>query len=203
MQISVLYFATLRQRVGIRQEQLELTAGSRVSDLLIALQKRHAGLDDALPTTLVSINREYASRDEVLRDGDEVALFPPVSGGAISPKTTLIRTTNGELDMNQVLAELNVTRSGAAYVCSGSVTDGTISATGVDRIAGEIRERWPAIRGIAVVQRGGEREADTPNVFIACTSECGDIDLLRAARFGIERLIRSIPGNDNEDVDAV
>jgi molybdopterin converting factor subunit 1 len=203
MQLLVLYFAALRLRVGIRQEQLELAAGSRVSDLLTALQKRHADLGEALPSTLISINREYASRDEVLHDGDEVALFPPVSGGTIFPKATLIRTTNDALDMNQVLAEMNVPQNGAAYVYSGSVTGGTISDAEVDRIAGEIREHWPAIRGIAVVQRIGSGEGGTPNVLIACTSECGGIDLLRAARFGIERLTRSNPGIVNENPDVV
>jgi molybdopterin converting factor subunit 1 len=203
MQLSVLYFATLRQRVGIRQEQLELAAGSSVSDLLTALQKRHAGLEDALPTTLVSINREYASRDEVLHDGDEVALFPPVSGGEISPKPTLFRVTNTALDMNQILAELSSSECRAACVCSGIATGGTISDTEVDQVVGEIRARWPAVRGIAVVQRAGGGETETPNVLIACTCGYDGLDVLHAARFGIERLTRSIHTDGNEDIHTV
>ncbi|MEJ2549890.1 MAG: MoaD/ThiS family protein [Anaerolineales bacterium] len=202
MRLSVLYFATLRQRVGIRQEKLELAMGSRVSDLLTMLQKRHTSLEDALPTTLVSINREYASRDELLHDGDEVALFPPVSGGATSPKSTLFRLTNDALDIEQILADLDASQIKAACVCSGRAIGDTISDTEVDRVADEIRERWPAVRGVAVVRRAGG-EIETPNVLIACTSDQGSVEVLYAAQFGIERLIRSILTDGNEDIHMV
>ena len=82
MQLTVLYFATLRDRTGRKEEQLTLPENARVSDLLLLLEDRYADLAAALPSTLVSINREYAFPDDSLQDGDEVALFPPVSGGA-------------------------------------------------------------------------------------------------------------------------
>ncbi len=200
MQLTVLFFATLRLCVGIRQERLELAEGSRVSDLLSALQKRHEGLREALPSTLVSINREYAAKDEVLHDGDEVALFPPVSGGAISPKATLVRTMQDALDMNHILAGMDVPQSGAACVFSGTATGDTKSEADVDRLVREIRVRWPAVEAIAVVQRVGRSDAGGPNVMIACTSVRGDIDLLQAARFGIEHLTQSSPSLGDEDV---
>jgi molybdopterin converting factor subunit 1 len=81
-EIKILFFATLRDRAGQRQMSLELTEGASVRDLKDALKALNANLAPALDSVLVSINREYASDDQVIPDGAEVALFPPVSGGA-------------------------------------------------------------------------------------------------------------------------
>lgn len=88
MQVKVLYFGLLRERFGVADEALEIADGSTVSDLLHILHARtskqamESGPDDRLWRSLaVAVNREYSSPDAVLRDGDEVALLPPVSGG--------------------------------------------------------------------------------------------------------------------------
>ena len=207
--VTVLYFATLRQRVGIREERFELADNSLVSDLLVLLQERHVDLGPALPSTLVSINREYALRGDPLHDGDEVALFPPVSGGAIPTGETLVRTTKKVLDMNQVLADLAIPSTGAICVFSGIADDRKtksarnndergqiellppISETVIQQIIREIRVQWPIVRGIAIVQRVGRTEANVPNVLIACSSKRGEIDIYHAAQFAIDRLTHS------------
>jgi molybdopterin converting factor small subunit/molybdopterin synthase catalytic subunit len=206
--LTVLYFATLRQRVGLREDRLELAENSRVSDLLAFLKEQHAELGPALPSTLVSINREYASRDDALHDGDEVALFPPVSGGAQPQEETLIRTTKKALDLNQVLAGLAVPSTGTVCALTGVVNELKMKSTNhkergqnelhspipefiVHQIAREIRERWPVVRGIVVVQRVGRLETKTPNVLIACSAERGEADVYHAVQFGIDRLTHS------------
>jgi len=79
--VTILFFATLKDRAGVPKTRLELPEGARVADLKAQLLKEHPGLAPALDSTLVSINREFAFDEDMVPDGAEVALFPPVSGG--------------------------------------------------------------------------------------------------------------------------
>ena len=82
--IRLRYFASLRETLGVADEQLELPAGVRdVSDLSCWLQARGSEWESALAHRQlhVAVNQVIASPDEAIRDGDEVAWFPPVTGG--------------------------------------------------------------------------------------------------------------------------
>ncbi len=82
MKINLLFFATLRSLIGLKSLELELPSESRVSDLKFLVAERFPQVAPALvDTVLVSINREYADDEQIIPDGAEVALFPPVSGG--------------------------------------------------------------------------------------------------------------------------
>lgn len=84
MRVKVLCFGVLKDLLGIATDDLELSEGSTVADLLRILQRRTSNLrmDAKVWQSLaVAVNREYSSTVAVLRDGDEVALLPPVSGG--------------------------------------------------------------------------------------------------------------------------
>lgn len=88
MRVKVRYFARYRSLVGKSEEELEVPDGITVKELIDILKERHPVLknevfaeDDDLADVNVSLNGRYARFDEVLRDGDAVALFPPVSGG--------------------------------------------------------------------------------------------------------------------------
>jgi molybdopterin converting factor subunit 1 len=84
MKITVRYFALLRERAGRECEVLDWDgAAPTVGGLRERLAERDPGLAPLLRggMLLVAVNREYAAADAVLADGDEVALFPPVSGG--------------------------------------------------------------------------------------------------------------------------
>lgn len=78
MKVVVRLFAGLRERAGAGARELELPDGARVSDVWGALD-----LGEQPPGLLFAVNRSYAAPDTGLADGDEVALIPPVSGGAI------------------------------------------------------------------------------------------------------------------------
>ncbi len=82
IQVTVLFFATLKDRAGTQTTSLELPQGATVRQLKSALEERYPALAVALPSALVSVNREFAFDDDPLPAGAEVALFPPVSGGA-------------------------------------------------------------------------------------------------------------------------
>ncbi|NIS78829.1 MAG: molybdopterin converting factor subunit 1 [Anaerolineales bacterium] len=211
MVVTVLYFATLRDRAGVREEKLTLPDGAVVTDLLEAVQARHSQLEPAIPSTLVSINREYAFAHDALQDGDEVALFPPVSGGEDEVGPTIFRITRGPLDLNAILEEIILPSTGAACVFTGVVRGRTeregeriteyleyeayepMAKSKMSQVADEIRQRWPSVAGIAILQRVGRLSPGTPTVLIACTSGHRDSGAFEAARYGIDRLKEIVP----------
>ncbi len=82
MRVRVLYFGVLKDVTGRELEELELADGSTVEELLRILEGTVASPGMAVWRSLaVAVNREYAPAAVVLREGDEVALLPPVSGG--------------------------------------------------------------------------------------------------------------------------
>ncbi len=81
MRIQVKLFATLRQLAGWSQQTVELADGSTLHTLLIHLTQQHPALNLTGRTLYAAVNLEFAKPEQVLTDGDEVALMPPVSGG--------------------------------------------------------------------------------------------------------------------------
>ena len=81
MRIRVLYFGIVRERLGLREEIVELAAGSTVADLTAILSAKHGNLAAGVSALRLAVNLEYVDSDTTLRDDDEVAVIPPVSGG--------------------------------------------------------------------------------------------------------------------------
>jgi sulfur-carrier protein len=83
--MRILYFAWLRAKIGLAEERVELPAGvADVAGLLRWLQGRGPALASALQdlsVVRVAVNQEYVKPAHPIRAGDEVALFPPVTGG--------------------------------------------------------------------------------------------------------------------------
>jgi sulfur-carrier protein len=83
--VTVLYFAWLRERIGASEESCDLPPGdTSVADLvgvLAARSHRHAAAFRNRATVRCAINQEFADPASVVRPGDEVAFFPPVTGG--------------------------------------------------------------------------------------------------------------------------
>ncbi len=217
MNITVLFFATLKDRAGAASLPLALPDDATVSLLKRTLAEQTPALAPALPTALVSINREFALPDDPLHEGDEVGLFPPVSGGATpaGPLPTLFRITNDPLDLNELVAAITLPTTGAACVFTGMVrgetsrTDGALgphqtlrleyeayvpmAEAKMQQVAEEIRARWPSVEGIVLVQRIGPLDPGTPTVLIACSAAHRDTGVFEAARYGIDRLKEIVP----------
>ena len=79
--VKILFFATLRTRAERRSMELEIKNELTVAGLKEILVTHIPALEVSLPSTLISINREYAFDEEIIPEGAEIALFPPVSGG--------------------------------------------------------------------------------------------------------------------------
>ena len=106
MSVQVRLFAGLRERAGWSSREID---AATVADVWPAL-----GLGDEPAGLLYAVNREYADRERELRDGDEVALIPPVSGGAF-------RVTEEPLSLEAVAAEVADERAGAVATFTGTV----------------------------------------------------------------------------------
>ena len=81
MQVTVKLFATLRFSAGWAEQHLDVDEGATVGTILQILEERYPDLDLANRTVYAALNQDYAQQDDRLKDGDIVALFPPVSGG--------------------------------------------------------------------------------------------------------------------------
>lgn len=79
--IKLLFFATLRDRVGTRTAEIEVPTGTTVGGLKTRLGELYPNAGPTIQTALIAINREYSREDLVIPENAEVALFPPVSGG--------------------------------------------------------------------------------------------------------------------------
>jgi len=109
MRVQVRLFAALRERAGSGTRELELPQGASAADVWSALDlgEEPAGL-------VFAVNRAYTGRDQPLAEGDEIALIPPVSGGAF-------RLTNDPLDLPAVIAEVETEAAGAVASFVGTV----------------------------------------------------------------------------------
>jgi molybdopterin converting factor subunit 1 len=81
MRGTVRFFASLREATGRSEGTWELADGATVGALLVHLRVAHPDLGERIDRAWVAVNRRYAGPETALRHGDEVALFPPVSGG--------------------------------------------------------------------------------------------------------------------------
>ncbi len=84
VRVELLYFGVIKDILGRERETLELCGGAKVEDAIRLLRGRASNDTSRIWESMaVAINREYAGLPDVLRDGDELALLPPVSGGCV------------------------------------------------------------------------------------------------------------------------
>ncbi len=81
MQVQVLYFGVLKDVLQRDREQIDIAGATSVEKLLSQIRSTQPGRDLPWSSLAVAVNQVYAKRDHILREGDEVALLPPVSGG--------------------------------------------------------------------------------------------------------------------------
>lgn len=206
---EVLLFSTLRERAGEKTITIELKAEAKVSDFKQALGTKYPDLAESIPSMLVAVNKEYAFEEEIIPEGAELAVFPPVSGGSELP--TIFSITEDELDLDDILARITLPSTGAACIFSGMVRGDTkrgdarqtehleyqaypaMAEAKMKQVADEIRQKWPAVEGIAIIQRIGTLMPGTPTVLIACSASHRDVGAFEAARYGIDRLKEIVP----------
>lgn len=81
LKVTVKYFGSVKDETGTELEHLELDSGMTVADLISSVKNQHGPLKNRKGQILFALNQNYASEESILKDGDELALFPVVSGG--------------------------------------------------------------------------------------------------------------------------
>jgi len=206
MRIDVELFATLRTRAGSKAISVELGDAATVAQLLDRIAAAYPALAPALPSSIVAVNQEFAFPPTPLRSGDEVALFPPVSGGADYPEVLLI--TEDAIDLNALAAQVTLPTTGAVCTFTGTVRGKSqeretvqldyeaytpMAEVKMRQVASEIRARWPKVEGIAIVQRTGQLKVGQFTVLIAVSAGHRYDGVFEAARYGIDRLKEIVP----------
>jgi molybdopterin synthase catalytic subunit len=203
MQVTVKLFARLREVAGTGKLDRELSEGATVGDLLEALHGEHPRLASLTQRTIISVNQAFATPDTRLKDGDEVAIFPPVSGGADA-----FRVTFEPLSLDEVSRLVVQPHAGAVAVFAGVVRNVSggkdvafleyeayqeMAVDKLRQVAEEARTRWPEIIDIAIVQRLGHLDVGEAAVVIAVSSSHRDRGCFEACRYAIDRLKQVVP----------
>ena len=213
VRLQVLLFATLKDRVGKSRLSLELPDTTTVADAKIALARDFPAAARNIETAIAAVNEEFSQPDATLRDGDTLALFPPVSGGQADPsKPEIFLLPDSPINHDEIVAAVTTPATGAVCLFSGMVRGATdrpghqkkttrleyeaytpMALAKMKQVADEIREMWPSVQGIAIVQRVGVLEVGQNTVLIACSSGHRDEGCFEAARYGIDRLKEIVP----------
>jgi MoaE-MoaD fusion protein len=199
--ISLLYFAMFREQIGKASEQLSVPAGTVAGDMFDIVTANHPSLSGMRASTMVMVNEEYADPGQALRDGDEVALIPPVSGGEHR-----FMCTEEELDPRAVEAVVACDDAGALVTFIGTVRNHArgLAVTSLEyeayapastkmlaQVGDEVQQQWPGVR-IAISHRFGHLIPGEASVVIACSSAHRD-EAYAASAWAISRIKEIVP----------
>jgi MoaE-MoaD fusion protein len=202
MLVRILFFGLLKEQVGKSEEVLDIPGESpRIRDLLDHCGQTHPALRQWFNSIAVSVNQEYAPPETKLREGDEVALLPPVSGGGPYPQIT-----REPIDTQQVLDSIKRPEDGAAVVFEGIVRNNTrgrktlyldyeayeeMALKKMEVLVSEAIER-NRVRDVAIVHRLGRLQIGETSVVIVVAS-AHRAAAFEACRWLIDTLKRTIP----------
>ncbi|PIE80470.1 MAG: molybdopterin converting factor [Chloroflexi bacterium] len=213
MKLEIKLFATFKDLAGQDTIQVTVASPATVDTLKTAVAAAYPALKPALSTTLVSVNKTFAFPETKLQADDEIAMFPPVSGGSDRlPHPTYFAITTADIDPNAIHQKLAQPDVGAVVSFTGSVRGETqreglppqtryleyeayseMAEVKMEQIAQEIWQKWPLVRGIAIVQRIGKLEIGEMTTYVACAASHRDQGVFDAARYGIDRLKEIVP----------
>ncbi len=207
MQVTVKLFAQMREVVGSATLTRQLAQGATVGDLMAELGAEFPGWQEAASHTVIAVNREFANEQRGLAVGDEVAFFPPVSGGSGEEGANFAITLE-PLSIDEVVARVLRPETGAVAVFEGVVRNISggkavehleyeayreMAEAKLRQVAQEARRQWPDIVDVAIVQRIGHLEVGQAAVVVAVSSVHRDDGCFEACRFAIDRLKQIVP----------
>lgn len=208
MLVKVLFFGALKDVAGDVAE-IELPQGATVGDLVSSILKDRSALSGYARSIAVAVNQEYARADQELRDEDEVALLPPVSGGSQAMKddapgrVSLVRQV---IDSNEVVRTLKAPPDGAVVVFEGIVRDNSrgrrtsyldydayepMAIEQMERLVSQARAQFD-VRDVRVVHRLGRLHVGETSVLIAVVSAHRSAGF-DACRWLIDELKKVVP----------
>src|SRR5438270_8734414 len=201
MRVQVLFFGQLKDLIGRSSETLPLADRATLGDLLQHYADEFPDIHKLSSSLALSINREYASKDAPLRDGDEVALLPPVSGGA--PRASIVRD---KIDPHQIVPPMERPEDGAIAMFDGVVRNNSrgrktlyleyeayeeMALKQMEELISEALKKFPA-RAARIVHRLGRIEIGESSVFVAVAS-AHRAAAFDACRWLIDTLKKTVP----------
>jgi len=208
MRVRVLFFGILKELVGKATDVIDVPENASVRDVLAHYEAQTPRLRESLPSLALAVNQEYAGPDTTLHPDDELAVLPPVSGGAPEPLgrggySTIVREV---IDAQGIVAGLKRGEDGAALVFEGVVRNQTrgrktlyldyeayeeMALKQMDSLATQALQQFQ-IRDVAIVHRLGRLEIGETSVLIAVAS-AHRAAAFDACRWLIDTLKRTVP----------
>lgn len=216
MQIHVLFFGMLRDLAGRASESLDLPEDATLGDVLSHYQERVPSFKSLTAALAMSVNQEYAGPEAKLKPGDEVALLPPVSGGAGTPAqpapaaatpryrhAALVREI---IDSEALVEGIKRPEDGAVAVFEGIVRNHSrgrptlhldydayeeMALKQMENLATQALSQFP-VRDLALIHRLGRIEIGATSVLIVVAS-AHRAAALDACRWLIDTLKRTVP----------
>ena len=167
MKITVLYFAVFRERLGRDEEVLELADGATVTDAIDALARKHPAIDKLRGKFRCAVNQDFTEDATVLRDRDELALIPPVAGGA----GRHVQLLDAALSLDRCIAAVSGPGMGGIVTFTGAVRRHSRGVT-VERLEYEAYAPM-AIR--EMTRLCDEIEKEIPGVVLAVEHRVGKL----------------------------
>jgi molybdopterin synthase catalytic subunit len=209
MRVRVLCFGRLRELMA-PETVAELSSSAAVADLWRFLRAQHPALAAYDGAIAIAVNQNFASSSTPLAEGDEVALLPPVSGGAPQPELSLVsahaRLQRELIDTSELLDQIKEDEDGAVCLFDGIVRNHSrnrrtlyleyeaypaMALAGMETLAQEALEGFP-IRDVRIAHRVGRLEIGESSVVIVVAS-AHRAAAFDACRWLIDSLKRTVP----------
>jgi len=200
--VRVLFFGAARDAVASNQIEISLEAPATVSSAFRKLVERFAGLERFGRSLLFAVNQEYATPDTSLNDNDELAVFPPVSGGSHD----FFELTTEPIDVGQVARRVVLPECGATVTLDGYAREWTkgkrtlylvyeayepMALTEMQRLGVEAHQQFE-IAHLGIVHRTGRLDIGETSVVIAASAPHRKA-AFEACEWTIRELKRTVP----------
>lgn len=211
IRVKLLFFGAARDVAGYDQVDFVLPPATTAADALAEIKKAYPDLHRFGRSLLFAVNQEYATADRLVSDGDELAVFPPVSGGSEAETSNrsvndFFELTTDVIDVGAVARRVVLPECGATVTLDGYAREWTrgrrtlyliyeayapMAQTELERLGGEVHERFQ-VAHIGIVHRTGRLEIGETSVVIAVSAPHRRA-AFEACEWAIKELKRTVP----------
>ena len=206
MHIKLRFFASLRERLGRSEDSCEVPEGATVRTVWETLKQKHPALVEVERSLAFAVAQEYVDGDHPLRDNDELAFIPPVSGGALTDNRLSCRITQEPILLDELTAFVADPGAGAMATFVGTTRDNNegrrvvrleyecypgMAEKEMEKIGREVLERWP-VKKVAMLHRLGRVDIGEASVAIAVSSGHRHA-AFEACHYAINQLKETVP----------
>ena len=206
MHIKLRFFASLRERLGRSEDSCEVPEGATVRTVWETLKQEQPALIEVERSLAFAVAQEYVDGDHPLRDNDELAFIPPVSGGVLTDNRLSCRITQEPIRLDELTAFVADPGAGAMATFVGTTRDTNegrqvvrleyecypgMAEKEMEKIGQEVLERWP-VKKVAMLHRLGRVDIGEASVAIAVSSGHRHA-AFEACHYAINQLKETVP----------